>query len=155
MQNPWVQRVTVSCFQPPRCVIFFFPILIFVGYLLLKSNLFTVILVKFWKRTEVNVHIQSAIFNQRSLFHFFHGLIFKAILKYQSHCLLPAQGHLAVTLSPEFEGKGKEFLLIKGKCVLKYLTGHLTRRVGTLVVWKVFLCIINGFLSAHHMDMNF
>lgn len=83
-----------------------------------------VILVKFCKRIDLNVYIQSSIFN-----HFFHGLVFKAIFKYQLHCLLPTQGHFAA-LEVQVEGRGEEFQLIKGKCVLKYLTGHLVRRVG-------------------------
>ena len=58
---------------------------------------------------------QFAIFNQGSLFHFFHGLVFKA--NYQPQCILLTQGHLAVPES-EFEGRGEEFQLIKGKCIL-------------------------------------
>ena len=107
MQNSWIWRVIAIL--PPKYVIFLFFILIFMGFLLLKSNLFTVILVKFRKRIKLNVHIQSAIFNQRSLSHFSHGLIFKVILKYQPHCLLPQLKVTLQLLRSEFKAKERNF----------------------------------------------
>ena len=55
------------------------------------------------------MHIQSAIFNQRSLFHFFPGLIFKVILKYQPHCLLPQLKVTLQLLRSEFKAKERNF----------------------------------------------
>lgn len=56
---------------------------------------------------------------------------------------LTASSKLKDTLQPlrsEFEGRGKEFQLIKDKCGLGYLTGHL-RRVGYFL-WESERCFL-------------
>lgn len=78
----------------------------------------------------------------------FSPQFFKAISKYQPHCFLSTQRHFVV-LKVQVKGSRDEFQLIKGKYVLKYLTGHL-RRVGYFL-WqlkKKYFSLHNRWVSS-------
>lgn len=112
--GPLSQLLLILPFSASKLVIFFFPMLLTcVGHLLLKIIYLLSFQLKFWKRIEPNVYIQSVILTRVPCFISSMGWF---------HLQPPgslASFRLKDTLQPlrsYSEGRGEEFQLIKGKC---------------------------------------